>query len=219
VSGDCHRRRVRSARCGLVSVRCRPVRLRSPDAASLVTSSVTDQGSRIRSPSHRGLRAGRTRLGPGRSSGHHHQERRSSTWQSEQVDGAVERGAEYPTSIPASWDDVTSEWMTSALSAVLPGARMGEVTLLLRDDGTNRRARLGLTYSAGTGPATCSQRPSPTLQVAGRSRAQRKPLQRSIAIPLRHRPTDRASIRVHSDHGRGGARLPDSDGRPRHTRR
>lgn len=70
------------------------------------------------------------------------------------MDGAVERGAEYPTSIPASWDDVTSEWMTSALSAVLPGARMGEVTLLLRDDGTNRRARLGLTYSAGTGPAT-----------------------------------------------------------------
>ena len=44
--------------------------------------------------------------------------------------------------------------MTSALSEVLPSARVSDVTLVLRDDGTNRRARLGLTYAGGSGPAT-----------------------------------------------------------------
>jgi hypothetical protein len=44
--------------------------------------------------------------------------------------------------------------MTIALSAHHPGAVISDVTILMRDDGTNRRARLGLTYSAGSGPAT-----------------------------------------------------------------
>lgn len=44
--------------------------------------------------------------------------------------------------------------MTAALAAAWPGATVGEVELLLRDDGTNRRARFGLRYAAGTGPAT-----------------------------------------------------------------
>lgn len=35
-----------------------------------------------------------------------------------------------------------------------PGAEVGDVAVSLRDDGTNRRARLALTYSAGSGPAT-----------------------------------------------------------------
>ncbi len=44
--------------------------------------------------------------------------------------------------------------MTTVISAFHPDARVDEVTLLLRDDGTNRRARFGLTYAAGAGPAT-----------------------------------------------------------------
>jgi hypothetical protein len=44
--------------------------------------------------------------------------------------------------------------MTSAVSRHHPDARVSEVELLLRDDGTNRRARFALTYSAGSGPAT-----------------------------------------------------------------
>jgi hypothetical protein len=52
------------------------------------------------------------------------------------------------------WEDVTPEWMTAALSSRLPGVRVGEVTIVTQDDGTNRRARLGLTYAAGTGPKT-----------------------------------------------------------------
>jgi hypothetical protein len=56
--------------------------------------------------------------------------------------------------VPKSWDDVTAEWMTAALSHHHPGAEIRDVTVQLRDDGTNRRARLGLTYSAGSGPAT-----------------------------------------------------------------
>lgn len=53
-----------------------------------------------------------------------------------------------------SWDEITPDWMSTALSGRHPGATVKDVTVELRDDGTNRRARLGLTYSAGNGPAT-----------------------------------------------------------------
>ena len=56
--------------------------------------------------------------------------------------------------VPKSWDEITPDWMSTALSERHPGATVKEVTLELRDDGTNRRARLGLTYSAGSGPGT-----------------------------------------------------------------
>lgn len=59
-----------------------------------------------------------------------------------------------PAQIPADWDDVTPAWMTAAVASRHPHAQVGQVSLLLRDDGTNRRARFGLTYSAGSGPAT-----------------------------------------------------------------
>jgi hypothetical protein len=61
---------------------------------------------------------------------------------------------EAPPAIPADWDAVTPTWMSAALAASYPGVEVAEVTLLLRDDGTNRRARFGLTYAAGSGPAT-----------------------------------------------------------------
>ncbi|PRC45163.1 aminoglycoside phosphotransferase, partial [Mycobacterium sp. ITM-2017-0098] len=57
-------------------------------------------------------------------------------------------------SIPQGWDEITSDWMTSALSQHFPGAEVDDVRVVLRDDGTNRRARLALGYSAGSGPAT-----------------------------------------------------------------
>ena len=57
-------------------------------------------------------------------------------------------------SIPAGWDEITPAWMTDALRRHHPDAVVSDVEVVLRDDGTNRRARLGLTYSAGTGPAT-----------------------------------------------------------------
>lgn len=44
--------------------------------------------------------------------------------------------------------------MTAALSAHHPDAVVDSVGVDLRDDGTNRRARLRLTYSAGSGPET-----------------------------------------------------------------
>jgi hypothetical protein len=56
--------------------------------------------------------------------------------------------------IPADWDDVTGLWMTAALRRDHPETVVDEVRVLLRDDGTNRRARLGLTYSEGQGPET-----------------------------------------------------------------
>ena len=56
--------------------------------------------------------------------------------------------------VPKRWDDLTPEWMTAAVAARHPGARVGEVTVIAYDDGSNRRARLGLTYESGGGPAT-----------------------------------------------------------------
>ncbi|ODQ87132.1 phosphotransferase [Mycolicibacterium holsaticum] len=57
-------------------------------------------------------------------------------------------------SLPREWDDISPDWMTAALARNHPGAVVDTVTVALRDDGTNRRARLALTYSAGSGPAT-----------------------------------------------------------------
>jgi Phosphotransferase enzyme family len=69
------------------------------------------------------------------------------------ADGAEHASAQ-ALRIPSSWDAVTPAWMTSALSAALPGVEVSDVELVLRDDGTNRRARFGLSYSRGSGPAT-----------------------------------------------------------------
>jgi hypothetical protein len=44
--------------------------------------------------------------------------------------------------------------MTDAIRGHHPDAVVDGIAVVLRDDGTNRRARLALTYSAGTGPAT-----------------------------------------------------------------
>ena len=57
-------------------------------------------------------------------------------------------------SVPKTWDDITPAWMSAALAADFPGVLVDTVTVELRDDGTNRRARLGLTYQVGDGPAT-----------------------------------------------------------------
>jgi Phosphotransferase enzyme family len=56
--------------------------------------------------------------------------------------------------IPPRWEDVTSEWMTAAIASRCPGARVADVRLVTRDDGTNRRARFAMSYAAGSGPAT-----------------------------------------------------------------
>ncbi|WP_035955288.1 phosphotransferase [Parafrankia sp. EUN1f] len=54
--------------------------------------------------------------------------------------------------IPADWDDVTAEWMTAALAAAFPGVKVRTADLVLRDDGTNRRARFALSYIGEQGP-------------------------------------------------------------------
>jgi hypothetical protein len=56
--------------------------------------------------------------------------------------------------IPQDWDQITPEWMTAALTRDHPGVQVETVQVQLRDDGTNRRARLELTYASGHGPAT-----------------------------------------------------------------
>lgn len=56
--------------------------------------------------------------------------------------------------IPDSWEAISPEWMTAVISGHHPGAVVDAVSVVLRDDGTNRRARLALRYAAGSGPDT-----------------------------------------------------------------
>ena len=57
-------------------------------------------------------------------------------------------------SIPRGWDQITAQWMTAPLAGHFPNATVSAVAVVLRDDGTNRRAQLELTYSSGSGPST-----------------------------------------------------------------
>jgi len=69
------------------------------------------------------------------------------------VDSLLARlGLTRPLRIPPDWDDVTQFWMTRVLSRDCPEAQVSAVKLLVRDDGTNRRAKFVLTYSEGSGP-------------------------------------------------------------------
>jgi hypothetical protein len=56
--------------------------------------------------------------------------------------------------VPSDWEQITPEWMTATLAEHHPGTVVDTVSVDMRDDGTNRRARLALTYSSGSGPAT-----------------------------------------------------------------
>lgn len=56
--------------------------------------------------------------------------------------------------IPDRWDAITPEWLTRALAAQHPDAVVGGLKILMRDDGTNRRLRVGLDYARGSGPAS-----------------------------------------------------------------
>jgi hypothetical protein len=58
------------------------------------------------------------------------------------------------TSIPTLWEGITPKWVSAAIADRHPGAEVDAVKILMRDDGTNRRLRLGVTYKSGTGPAT-----------------------------------------------------------------
>lgn len=55
-------------------------------------------------------------------------------------------------SAPRSWAGVTPAWLTQALSLRCPGAVVAKVSLDEVEDGTNSRARIAVTYEAGSGP-------------------------------------------------------------------
>lgn len=55
--------------------------------------------------------------------------------------------------IPATWDAVTPQWLTAALSPAFPGAVVHDAMIVNSTEGTSRRARFRLTYAAGSGPA------------------------------------------------------------------
>ncbi|MFW0787017.1 phosphotransferase [Gordonia sp. CPCC 206044] len=56
--------------------------------------------------------------------------------------------------LPKDWEQMTPAWMSQVLAAHHPGVVVDTVSVDLRDDGTNRRARLRLTYAIGSGPET-----------------------------------------------------------------
>src|SRR5580658_2184044 len=53
---------------------------------------------------------------------------------------------------PRSLADLTPPWMTAALGRRCPGSVVDGVAVGEIADGTNRRARVALTYSRGQGP-------------------------------------------------------------------
>ena len=57
-------------------------------------------------------------------------------------------------SVPSAWDELKADCITTVIAPRHPGAVVSDVTVRLRDDGTNRRAWLGLTYAAGAGSET-----------------------------------------------------------------
>lgn len=59
-----------------------------------------------------------------------------------------------PLPIPSDFGEITPDWMTAALSARFPGVEVDSVRVELRDDGTNRRARLALTHTGESGPVS-----------------------------------------------------------------
>lgn len=59
-----------------------------------------------------------------------------------------------PIAVPTTIDDIDPAWMSRVLAIDHPGAVVDSVIVDFRDDGTNRRARLALTYAAGSGPTT-----------------------------------------------------------------
>jgi aminoglycoside phosphotransferase (APT) family kinase protein len=106
-------------------------------------------------------------------------------------------------SIPQGWDGITPGWMTTALAAHHAGAVVDTVRVALRDDGTNKRARLALTYSAGSGPATVFAKavdPDHAELVALTSGLYHEPrlFSSGVALPLDH-PTVYTAL-VDEDH-------------------
>ncbi|MBV9661770.1 MAG: phosphotransferase [Acidimicrobiales bacterium] len=59
-----------------------------------------------------------------------------------------------PTTVPRRWSDLTPAWMTTALERDFPGVAVAHLEVGDTEEGTNRRARVRLSYSAGTGPET-----------------------------------------------------------------
>jgi Phosphotransferase enzyme family len=55
---------------------------------------------------------------------------------------------------PDRWESISPAWVTKAIAGHHPDAEVAAVTTLMRDDGTNRRLKLGVTYTKGSGPDT-----------------------------------------------------------------
>jgi len=101
-------------------------------------------------------------------------------------------------SIPKGWEGITPGWMTTALARRHPDAVVDGVRVAFRDDGTNKRARLELTYSAGSGPATVFAKavdPDHADLVALTSGLYHEPrlFASEVALPLDH-PTAYAAL-------------------------
>ena len=55
---------------------------------------------------------------------------------------------------PKQWEAITPRWVTGVIAQRHPGAQVDGVRVVMHEDGTNRRARLALSYAAGRGPET-----------------------------------------------------------------
>lgn len=102
--------------------------------------------------------------------------------------------------VPRDWTEITPEWLTAALSTQHPDAVVEGVTVDMRDDGTNRRARLAVTYRPGpAGPDTVFVKavdPDHKAMIKMTSGLLHEPrlFNSNIALPLEHPTVYAAAI-------------------------
>lgn len=113
-------------------------------------------------------------------------------------------------SVPNEWSDIDPEWMTVALAQRYPEIRVGQVDVELRDDGTNRRARLASSYLEGGGPATLPRSPRSRAQELIRATSglfhEPRLFTAGVSLPLDHPAAYAADVVVgHAERGRSVA--------------
>lgn len=102
--------------------------------------------------------------------------------------------------VPRHWSDLTPGWMTEALQPGCPGASVAEVTILDAVDGTNRRARVKIAYSSGTGPGSVFVKREGrvlhrlALVALGALTAEARLAQSGVDLPIEHPSTYAAAI-------------------------
>ena len=94
--------------------------------------------------------------------------------------------------VPRRWSDISPSWMTAAVARKLPGVVVSEVRVGRVVDGTNSRARVELSYGAGSGPGSLFVKAGgrlahrAALAALGAWAAEARLAESGVTLPLEH---------------------------------